>query len=61
LDSLTPKTYPQNQTESRSCHSAEVISIQSLPAPPHNPGEQPISKVGGGLPPCSMFGMDVLT
>jgi len=34
-----------------SCHTAAVISIQSLPAPPHTPRGQPISEVGGGLPP----------
>jgi len=30
------------------CHTAEFISIQSLPAPPHTPRGQPISEVGGG-------------
>ena len=31
-----------------SCHTAEVMSIQSLPAPPPTPRGQPISKMGGG-------------
>ena len=30
-----------------SCHTVEVISIQSLPAPPHIPRELPISEVFG--------------
>ena len=51
LDSLTPKTYPRIKQRVASCHTAEVISILSLPAQPHTPREQPISEVGGGLPP----------
>jgi len=39
-------------------HTAEVISIQSLPAPSHTPREQPISEVGGAP---SVFGVHVLT
>ena len=38
LDSLTPKTYPKIKQRVASCHTAEVISIQSLPASPHTNG-----------------------
>ena len=35
LDSLTPKTKPTPRIKQRvSCHTAEAMSIQSLPAPP---------------------------
>jgi len=38
LDSLTPKTYTTRiKQRVASCHTAEVISIQSLPAPPLPP------------------------
>ena len=33
-----------------SCYTAEVMSIQSLPAPPPTPRGQPISVMGGGPP-----------
>jgi len=37
-----------------SCHTAELISIQSLPAPPHTPRRQPTLR--GGRPPlCSVW------
>ena len=53
LDSLTPKTYTRRiKQQVASCHTAEVISIQSLPAPPHTPRGQSISEVGGKPPPC---------
>jgi len=38
LDSLTPKTHPKIKRRVASCHTAEVISIPSLPAPPHTKG-----------------------
>ena len=37
------------------CHTAEVISIQSLPAPPPTSRGQPISEMGGGTPPCLVW------
>jgi len=39
LDSLTPKTYPRIKQRVASCHTAEVISIQSLPPPPLHQGD----------------------
>jgi len=46
------KPTPRIKEPVASCHTAEVISIQSLPSPPHTPREQPISELGGdSLPP----------
>jgi len=59
LDSLTRKHTPRIKQRVASCHTAEVISIQSLTAPPHTPRGQPISEVGWWNP--TMLGMDVLT
>ena len=58
LDSLTPKTYPWGpriKQRVASCHTAEVMSIQSLPAPPPTSRGQPISEVGGRPPPCLVW------
>jgi len=55
LNSLTPKTYPRIKQPVAICHAAEVLSIQSVLAPPHTPRGQPISEVGGGLPPCLVW------
>jgi len=49
------KPTPRIKQPVASCHTAEVISIQSLPAPPHTPRGQSISEVGGEIP--TMFGI----
>jgi len=49
------KPTPRIKQRFASCHTAEVISIQSLPAPPHTPRGQLISEVGGGPPPCLVW------
>jgi len=53
------KHTPRVKQRVASCHASEVISIQSLPAPPPTPRGQLISQVGGGTP--TMFGTKVLT
>jgi len=55
LDSLSPKTQARIKHRVASCHTAEVISIQSLPAPAQTPRGQPISEVGGETPPCLVW------
>jgi len=45
----------KTRTNRTSFHTAEDISIQNLPAPPHTPTGQPISEVGGGTPPCLVW------
>jgi len=40
------KPTPRIKQRVASCHTAEGISIQSLPTPPHTPKGQPISGVG---------------
>jgi len=38
---------PRIKQRVASCYTAEVMSIQSLPAPPPTPRGQPISEMGG--------------
>ena len=50
------KPTPRIKQRLASCHTAEVMSIQSLSAaPPPTPRAQPISEMGGGPPPCLVW------
>ena len=48
------KPTPRIKQRVASSHTAEVTSIQNLPAPPHTPRVQPISEVGGD-PHCVWY------
>ena len=58
LDSLTRKPTPRIKRRVASCHTAEVISIQSYLAHPHTKGTADL-RDGRGTP--TMFDVDVLT
>ena len=56
---MIPKTYPSIKQRVASCHTAEVISNQSLPAP--TPHMKRTTDLTGGSRTPAIFGMDVLT
>ena len=55
LDSLTRKPTPRIKQRVASCHTAKVISIQSLPALPPTTRGQPSQRWVGGPAPCLVW------